>query len=178
MGGTGTWNLDMGRSARETLPDYSKLTYYEIWLAGLEKMLLERGLVKRQEVDAGRMLTPALPVPRVLHAGDVAAALAKGAPTLRNIPGTARFSVGDCVRTRSTKVDHHTRLPGYALGKLGHIEHVHGAHVFPDTNAQGDGEQPQWLYTVVFEAVELWGPDADEHHRVSIDAWEAYLEGA
>ena len=29
---------------------------------------------------------------------------------------------------------------------------VHGAHVFPDANAHGDGEDPQWLYTVRFDA--------------------------
>ena len=176
MGATRLWNLDMARSARETLPDYSKLTYYEIWLAGLERMLIERGLVTREELSAGRALAPASPLPRVMRAGDVAAVLAKGAPTHRDIQGTARFSVGNRVRTRSAKVAHHTRLPGYALGKRGRIERVHGAHVFPDTNARGLGEQPQWLYTVVFDAVELWGSDADEHHRISIDAWEAYLE--
>jgi nitrile hydratase len=55
---------------------------------------------------------------------------------------------------------------------------VNGPHVFPDTNAQGLGEQPQWLYTVVFEAAELWGAAGPASDRVSIDAWEPYLEPA
>ena len=46
----------------------------------------------------------------------------------------------------------HTRLPRYARGKLGRIEAVQGFHVFPDSNAHGRGEAPQWLYTVVFDA--------------------------
>jgi nitrile hydratase len=76
-------------------------------------------------------------------------------------------------------VEHHTRLPGYAIGKKGRIERVNGQHVFPDTHAHGLGEQPQWLYTVVFEAEELWGSLASggySGNRVSVDAWEPYLE--
>ena len=46
------------------------------------------------------------------------------------------------------------------MASLGTIERVHGAHVFADTHAQGLGEQPQWLYTVVFDGQELWGADA------------------
>ena len=30
MGAAGAWNLDMTRSARETLPDYQQRSYYEI----------------------------------------------------------------------------------------------------------------------------------------------------
>jgi len=51
-------------------------------------------------------------------------------------------------------------------------------HVFADANAQGLGEQPQWLYTVVFDGRELWGETAEARLRVSIDAWEPYLEPA
>ena len=72
----------------------------------------------------------------------------------------------------------HTRLPRYARGKVGAVEAVHGAHVFPDSNAHGAGEAPQWLYTVVFDAAELWGATRDPTAAVSIDAWESYLERA
>jgi nitrile hydratase len=67
-------------------------------------------------------------------------------------------------------------LPGYARGKIGRIEHVRGVHVFPDANAHGLGERPQWLYTVVFSGRELWGDAATADVSVSIDAWESYLE--
>ena len=30
-------------------------------------------------------------------------------------------------------------------------------YVFPDTVAVGLGEDPQWLYTVLFDGRELWG---------------------
>jgi nitrile hydratase len=74
------------------------------------------------------------------------------------------------------EVNHHTRLPGYARGKVGCIEQIRGMHVFADTHAQGQGEQPQWLYTVAFSGHELWGDDSADGLTVSIDAWEPYLE--
>ena len=72
--------------------------------------------------------------------------------------------------------DDHTRLPRYARAKAGVIEAVQGSFVFPDDNAHGKGENPQWLYTVAFEGAEIWGEGADPTLTVSIDAWESYLE--
>ena len=178
MGATGSWNIDMSRAARETLPQYLRLSYYQIWLAALEKLLLERGLVDADEIAAGRMLTAPRPVVRVLQAADVATALAKGSPTLRPARAAPKFHPGQQVRTREQPVPHHTRLPGYVRGKVGTIERLHGSHVFADAHAQGLGEQPQPLYTVVFDARELWGDDAAAGLKVSVDAWEDYLQAA
>jgi nitrile hydratase len=176
MGATGAWNLDMVRSARETLPDYAALSYYAIWVKALLRLMIERGLIHEDEIAASRMLHPPRPLSRVLRAEDVATALKKGSPTVRAATTPARFATGERVRTCGTKIPHHTRLPGYASGKIGRIERLHGAHVFADAHAQGLGEQPQWLYTVVFDGRELWGDDATPGLTVSIDAWEAYLE--
>jgi nitrile hydratase beta subunit len=178
MGATGSWNIDMSRAARETLGEYERLSYYQIWIAALQKLLAERQLAMPDELAAGRALHPTVPVARVLKAPDVAAALAKGSPTERSIGAPARFRVGDQVRTRGARVAHHTRLPGYAHGKQGVIESVQGAHVFADTHAQGLGEQPQWLYRVAFSGTELWCAEAAPDTSVALDAWESYLESA
>jgi nitrile hydratase subunit beta len=178
MGASGAWNLDMTRRARETLPDYSNLSYYAIWTRGLERLLLEHEFVRPEELAASRSLGATPAPPGRLQAAEVAAVLARGAPTLRAATAAARFAVGEQVRTRSGGVPHHTRLPGYARGKLGRIDRVLGVHVYADTNAHGLGEQPQWLYTVVFAAHELWGDEAAAGLTVSIDAWEPYLESA
>jgi nitrile hydratase len=176
MGGTGLWNIDMTRAARETLPNYTALSYYEVWFHGLVKLIIEHGLAAADELAAGRKLRPAREVPRVLHAQDVPSVLACGAPTERSVGFPPRFAAGEYVRTRSECASHHTRLPGYLRGKLGMIERVHGPHVFADTHAQGLGERPQWLYTVVFDEREVWGSDAPaQGFKVSIDAWEPYL---
>ena len=178
MGATGSWNLDMTRCAREALPQYNQLSYYEKWLAGLEKLLLAKGLVTREEISTGRMLEPAAAIRRVLRADQVRTVLAKGAPTAREPPSEAMFQRGGKVRTRSHGVSHHTRLPGYLRGQIGLIERVHGAHIFADAHSQGLGENPEWLYTVTFDATSLWGPQARAGDSVSFDAWQPYLESA
>ena len=177
MGATGSWNIDASRAVRETLPGYRDLSYYQVWLGALEQLMLQRGQVFPDEVASGRMHRPAAPVARVLQAQNVPAVLARGSPTERPEPGPARFVIGQAVRMHLGKVNHHTRLPGYVQGKRGTIAHVHGAHVFADANAQGLGEQPQWLYTVVFDEAELWGDNTPRQNlSVSVDAWESYLE--
>lgn len=178
VGATGAWNIDQSRSARETLPDYASLSYYQVWLAALTRLLAERSLVLPDELEAEKPLHPAPALPRKLAAADVPAVLAKGAPTDRAGGLAPRFAVGDQVRTRAQAVPHHARLPGYARGKVGRIERLHGAHVFAEANAQGLGEQPQPLYTVVFDGSTLWGDGAQAGLTVSIDAWDSTLEPA
>jgi nitrile hydratase len=88
----------------------------------------------------------------------------------------ARFKIGDRVRAKNIHPTTHTRLPRYARGHVGVVERLHGAHIFPDSVTTGKGEDPQWLYTVRFDAQELWGADADPKLKVSIEAFEPYLE--
>lgn len=178
MGATGAWNIDLSRAARETLPAYARLTYYEIWFEALVKLLAERGLVGDDELAAGRSLRPPRPLARTLAAADVAAVLARGSPTERPATAAARFAPGDRVRTWAGEVPHHTRLPRYVRGRVGTVERVHGAHVFADAHASGRGEMPHWLYTVAFSGTELWGPRATPGLHVSVDAWEPYLSPA
>ncbi|MBB5404767.1 nitrile hydratase subunit beta [Paraburkholderia youngii] len=177
MGATGTWNLDMSRAARESLPpaQYLSSSYYQIWFAGLCKLLVNSGLATPDEIDSGVSQHPAAPVPRVLAHDQVNQALFSGSPVTRTPPHPARFAVGDEVRTRLLNPQTHTRLPRYCRGKRGRVVAVHGAHVFPDSNAVGRGDDPQWLYTVRFDAVELWGRDTTAA-SVCADCWEPYLD--
>ncbi|MCO4055548.1 MAG: nitrile hydratase subunit beta [Bosea sp.] len=179
-GAMGHWSIDEGRHARESLhpADYLSSSYYEIWTKALAALLARHGFVTPDEVAAGHALSPAPAPRRVLSAEAVPAVLARGGPTDRAKAGAPRFRPGDRVRTIVINPAGHTRLPRYARGKVGVIELLHGAHVFPDSNAHGMGEQPDWLYTVAFAASELWGRDADPASVVSIDAWEGYLEPA
>ncbi|MFA6968865.1 nitrile hydratase subunit beta [Bosea sp. (in: a-proteobacteria)] len=179
-GAMGAWTIDGIRAARESLPpaEYLSSSYYEIWLAGLNRMLVEKGFVTPEELKQGQPLEPAKTPKRVLKGEEVAAVLRRGFPYEREATAQARFSVGDAVRTLVMHPTHHTRLPRYARGKRGVIERVTGCHVFPDTGAQGLPETAQWLYTVVFSGPELWGRDADPTSSVSIEAWESYLEPA
>lgn len=177
MGAVGKWNIDMSRAARESLPParYLSSSYYEIWFEGLKKLVLNTGLATGEEIEAGESRTAAVPVPRVLMANEVTAALLRGNPVDRTVAARARFSVGDAVRTRQMNPSSHTRLPRYCRGRQGRVVAVHGAHVYPDANAIGLGEQPQWLYTVRFDAAELWGADTTAT-SVCVDCWEPYLD--
>jgi len=179
-GRAGQWNLDMMRFAFENRSpsDYLSKSYYERWLAGLETMLKERGLITEDEIKAGRSLGEPKKVDGILHHGNVEAIFARGRPTERPTSVTARYRIGDRVQARNINPSTHTRLPRYVRGRPGVIERINGCHVFPDSNALGQGENPQWLYTVRFTARDLWGPDADQMFKVSVDAWEPYLEPA
>jgi nitrile hydratase len=157
--------------------DYLSKSYYEKWALRLEKLLLEFGLVGADEIAAGRALRPGKPLPRTLTLADVPKALSRGTYA-RQTNTVARFKAGDRVRTRMINPSTHTRLPRYARGRTGTIECVRGFHVFPDSVAIGQGENPQWLYTLLFTSRELWGDGADPTLTVSIEAWEPYLEPA
>jgi nitrile hydratase beta subunit len=179
MGYAGAWQIDHGRFAQEALPPqvYLASSYYRRWLLGMESNLLERGYVAPDEMTAGHSLRPAKPLNRKLTTEVVQKGMARSS-FYRQQQGPARFKPGDRVRTKNFHPQTHTRLPRYARGKPGVVELVHGCHAYPDSVAIGQGDNPQWLYTVVFDGRDIWGPDADPTVRISIDAFEPYLDPA
>jgi nitrile hydratase len=180
---TGTWRkwtLDGARHERELIPpaEYLRMSYYERWLAGLVPLLAKSGMIMPGELEQAkpeRTVSKAVPP---LSAGQVPAVLAKGSPANRETSLSPRFRVGQQVRTRNMHPLHHTRLPRYVRAKLGTIARDHGAYVFPDTNAHGQGEKPQHVYSVRFTARELWGRQAAPQDSVYVDLWDDYLETA
>lgn len=182
-GALGKWNIDISRHARECLSpkDYTRFSYYEKWMAGLADLLVQSGTVSKDEL-AGGAPTASEWAQKKLLAGNVATVLAAGGPSDR-AGGAARFAIGDRVQTR--RVAHnsfvrggHTRLPGYAAGAIGKIVLSHGNHVLPDASAHRLGEQPEPLYTVVFDAGDLWGTPEQAGDEVTCDLWQSYLEPA
>ncbi|MGM0659745.1 MAG: nitrile hydratase subunit beta [Pseudomonadota bacterium] len=178
-GALGRWSIDESRHARESLPPavYYSSSYYEIWIRALEKLLLAHDLITEAELAAGTS-APAAAHPERLAPDAVRPALARGASSDRTLQASPRFHPGDRVRARVMHPRGHTRLPRYVRGATGRIEAEHGGHVFPDSNAHGQGEAPQRLYTVVFDGRDLWGMDAEPGLKISVDAWESYLDPA
>ena len=176
----GWWSGDRSRFARESLNPGFYLThsYYEIWLAALERILAEQKLVADDEIAAGHSMRAARQPEKIFEANEVAEALRRGWPSERETNTQPRFAIGQKVRAKNMHPTTHTRLPRYARGRVGVVEAVRGCHVFPDANAHGRGPDPQWVYNVRFAARELWGPEADPRNSVSIDAFEPYLEPA
>lgn len=175
----GAWTIDMSRAGQETLPAHVYLgaIYYQRWALGMEQNLLSKGLVTAEELEAGHALNPGKPLQRVLKASDVSPALTRG-KFGRPPAAPARFKVGERVRARNINPPTHTRLPRYVRGHVGVIERIQGCHVYPDTVVTGAGENPQWLYTVVFDGRDLWGEGSDPTLKVSVEAFEPYLEPA
>jgi nitrile hydratase beta subunit len=168
LGALGSWNGDMSRHARERQhpADYLRHSYYENWLAGVLKLLVEKGLVTPQEIATGRAAAtePAELRERVLQASDVPEA-------------PPRFAAGMRVRAVNRHPQGHTREPRYVRGRSGVIHEHHGSHVYPDLHVEGTRVGGH-LYTVRFEASELWGAGADAASAVYVDLWEQYLEPA
>jgi nitrile hydratase len=146
----GLFNLDEMRRTIEQMPpaEYLRASYYERWLYALEQLLATSG---------------AEPVTSV----------SSNAASPRLDP---RFKVGDQVRTRHLHPHHHTRLARYARGKSGVVELIHGPYLLPDLRAHGGAHVWQPVYTVRFNAKELWGEDGNPNDSVSMDLWEEYLE--
>ena len=177
VGAAGLWSIDGGRASLETLPPllYLASTYYQRWFLGLEKRVVAHGLVGEDELAAGHSRHPAKPLARKVTIADAQKPPMRG-NFERPTNSSAKFTVGDRVRTRNMNPTTHTRLPRYARGKEGVVEAIRGCHVYPDTAALDvHNENPQWLYTIVFTGKELWGDAADPSIKVSIEAFEPYL---
>ena len=178
------YNADEFRHGIERLgaARYLATSYYEHWLASIETLLVEKGVVTRHELEARTAALgadPDLPRPR----RDDPALLArmreeirKGSAAKSEAEPRPRFRPGDPVVTRNLHPPGHTRLPRYARGRRGVIERIHGVFTLPDSHAHGRGRQPQPLYSVGFESRELWGEAAEPRERVHLDLWESYLE--
>jgi nitrile hydratase len=177
LGYAGTWQIDVSRAAQERLPPqtYLGVSYYQRWEFAMESNVIERGFAGADEIAAGHALRAGKPIKRKLTADVVREGMTRGS-FYRQAQAPARFKPGDRVRTRNMHPATHTRLPRYARGHVGVVERQHGCHAFPDAVATDKGDNPQWLYTVVFDGRELWGPDTDPTLKVSIDAFEPYLE--
>jgi nitrile hydratase subunit beta len=180
-GALGQWNIDAGRYGIEILSplDYLRMSYYEKWLTRNIELLVERGLVTREELAAGKPAPGSQKATPLLTAATVPAMAAHRGNFMRpEANAAARFAIGQRVRARNIHPVGHTRLPRYARSKEGIIDRHRGVFVFPDTNAHFLGEQPQHLYSVRFSARELWGENASPRDSVYIDLWDSYLEDA
>jgi nitrile hydratase subunit beta len=179
-GALGKWNIDMARHANERMPpeEYLPATYYERWLAGLQRLLVENGVLTPSELARGRSERPAAAGLVPFAPEKVERAVRTGRNYRVDAPVAAGFAAGAEVIARNINPTGATRLPRYVRGKVGTIERDHGVFVFPDTNAAGLGEKPQHLYSVRFSARELWGAEAPARDSVRLDLWEDYLEAA
>lgn len=181
MGAWRKWNIDAGRHAIELIPpaEYLRMSYYERWIERNIRLMVEHGLVTRQEVETGKPAAGSQKaMPPLAAAGVPPMAARRGSYMRPEAEAKARFQTGERVRARKMNPAGHTRLPRYARGREGVVFRDRGVFVFPDSNANFEGEQPQHLYSVRFAAQELWGGAASPRDSVYLDMWDSYLEHA
>ena len=165
----GLYSVNAFRHAIERMEPahYLASPYFEHWLTGLATLLLERGVIEREELRerAGASFPLARP---------------SRAPRWQADPGTSeqpsRFAAGDPVRVREMHPRGHTRCPRYVRGKRGVVTRVDGLFPLPDVAAHSGMRCEQYAYNVRFDAHELWGDAADGAAAVYVDLWESYLE--
>jgi len=187
-GALGKWNIDASRHSRELLApkDYTAFSYFEKWVSALTDLLVQTECLSEDDLNQQALratdTTPAALSAKTLRADNVAAAMSKGGPSLRESGPAPLYKVGEQVLTHSHNPNPvvpggHTRLPQYAMGRVGRIAQRHGNHVLPDTNAHFAGENPEPLYAVEFDAKTLWGSAAEDiADTMVLDLWQSYLK--
>jgi nitrile hydratase len=146
---------------------YLGSSYYEHWLTGVATVLVEAGVVSREQLAAAGSFPVSGPVLVGRDDVDVTPPLPE-----------ARFGVGDAVRVRDIHFGGHTRCPRYVRGRRGEIERVDDAFPVPEIEAHRGEQVAETTYGVAFAAIELWGADADPAARIFVDLYERYLEPA
>jgi nitrile hydratase beta subunit len=164
---------------------YLESSYYEHWLTAIETLLSEKGIISREELEARVKQVKEHPevianFPPSNSSDQLASRLEKmvrqGGSTRRETATVPRFKPGDKIAVRNIHPGGHTRLPRYIRGKRGTIEKVHGSFNLPDTNAGGRGKNSEPVYTVRFDAREVWGEQAAVRDSIYLDLWESYME--
>ena len=174
------------RAAQESMEPASYLGfgYFERWLRVTERALLEKGYLTLEELNQRTAELDARPDAVILRREDpettarLMQAVHARSPSSREGGSAPIFRSGDSVRVRNLHSPGHTRLPGYVRGKLATIARLHGIYDFHDAAPEGTHNPPQPVYSVRFEAEELWGEAAEARQSLYLDMWQSYLEPA
>ena len=156
--------------------DYLRMSYYERWLAAIEPLMTNAGMLTPEEIESGRVIGGANKTWHVLTAAEAVASIAPSHEKRASPTVSARFQVKQRVRARNLNPVGHTRLPRYARGKTGTIERDCGVAALQDTVTEGLAPKLQHVYSVRFAARDLWGERANHGDSVYLDMWEDYLE--
>jgi nitrile hydratase len=161
----GIFNMDEYRHAIERMEPRHYLTasYYERSLTSLATLLVEKGILTREELE--RRAQGRFPL------------AAPSAPGRSNVPTRERFQPGDRVRVRDDYVPGHVRMPGYIRGKTGVVVSESPAYPFPDAHAHALAAQDEPTYDVRFRSEDLWPQSADAA-LVHVGVFQSYLERA
>ena len=159
----GMFNMDEYRHAIERMEPrhYLAAGYYERSLTSLATLIVEKGIVSRDELEQ--------------RAGGHVPLASPSAPGRGNHPSRERFVPGDLVRVRLEHSPGHSRMPGYIRGKMGVVVSESPPYPFPDAHAHGVVAENEPTYDVRFRSEDLW-PDSADKALVHVGVFQSYLE--
>ena len=158
----GIFNMDEYRHAIERMEPrhYLSASYYERSLTSLATLLVEKGVVTRDELQR--------------RAQGIFPLSLASAPGRSNAPQRERFVAGDRVRVQADHVPGHVRMPAYIRGKVGTVVSESPAYPFPDAHAHGVEAADEPTYDVRFSSAELW-PNSADPAFVHVGVFQSYL---
>jgi nitrile hydratase len=161
----GLFNMDEYRHAIERMEPrhYLAASYYERSLTSLATLLVEKGVLTRDELER--------------RAGGRVPLAAPSAPGRTNAPAREQFRPGDRVLVKADYVAGHVRMPAYIRGKTGVVVSESPAYPFPDAHAHGVDAQDEPTYDVRFRSEDLW-PNSADPALVHVGVFQSYLERA
>ena len=161
----GIFNMDEYRHAIERMEPrhYLAASYYERSLTSLATLLVEKGILSRDELER--------------RAGGAFPLAGPSAPGRTNAAHREHFAPGDRVRVKADYFAGHIRMPGYIRGKCGVVVSESPLYPFPDAHAHGVEAQDEPTYDVRFRSEDLW-PESSEPALVHVAVFESYLERA
>ena len=160
-----TFSVDELRHSIERMEPrhYMATPYYERILVGTATLMVEKGLITHDELQAaaGGPFTLSRPT------------RSDGRPARQN---RETFEIGDRVTVRNEYIPGHIRVPAYCRGRTGTVTHrTHQQWPFPDSIGHGRADAgKESTYHVEFNAHDLFGDDTDAA-SVMVDLFEGYL---
>jgi hypothetical protein len=146
-----------------TQTQYEKWEYYEKWAAGMTTLLLENGVITREELRNSLF----------------------GNASKQNRGDKPLYDTGDYVRVRSFRDGDfiewkrpHIRVPGYIYGVRGVVERVCDEHEDPSFLAFGLQAPKVRLYRVRFEMIDVWPEHYEDGNAdvIEVEVYEPWLE--
>jgi len=161
----GLFNMDEYRHAIERMDPrhYLAASYYERAFTSLATLLVEKGVLTREELER--------------RAGGCVPLAAPAKPGRSNRVGRQTLVPGDRVRVREDRVSGHVRLPAYLRGKTGVVVAVSPPYPFPDAHAHGLEAEDEVTCDVRFDSLHLW-PDSADSAFVYAAVFQSYLDRA
>jgi hypothetical protein len=157
---------------------YLSSSYYARWLAAAEQGALNRwiGVDELERWRSAFVDEPDLGPPVTRSPERVARLRESLAQATELAPAdNPRFAVGDRVRVRRDRIEHHHRCPRYVRGVAGRVQTICGVDWLP--GLPRSDEILETVYTVRFSSLDLWGESSSEpEFTLHVDLWQSYLE--